>query len=133
MRGRGVSPPPHPERTLSDSEEGVEGSFVLGSPFDSSFGLNRQHSRNKEDVPIVRTEIVRTVKPPSDDEAQILMKQLEVIATGLGVFEKDKSAEESSKKEDIIDEETSIVKESPDQESEIIDSKVITSGDFFAK
>lgn len=90
---------------------------------------NRQPPPKEEDVPIVRAQIVGPRHPPSDEEARILMRQLEVIAAGVGMLSKVMSVEgtpqETAAKENITDEGIPMEKESPVQENEIIDFQVI--------
>jgi len=71
------------------------------------FGISsfkrRRHSLNRNDNPIVRTEVIRTIEPPNESEAKALLEKLETIATKLGVSTKDNTTESETGKENSGD------------------------------
>ena len=64
-----------------------------------AYFIKRGHSSGKTDTPTVKTEVFRTMEPLPDDEAEVLFRQLETMATRLGVSEKGNVIEGEGEKE----------------------------------
>jgi len=76
--------------------------LLVGALFLATSYFKKQHAPNKDDVPIVKAEVIYKHTLPSDIEAQLQLKQLETIATNLGVSEKDSIQEKPPVKDEAV-------------------------------
>ncbi|MFH1875425.1 MAG: zf-HC2 domain-containing protein [Candidatus Omnitrophota bacterium] len=116
-----------PSKFVISKKHIVIGSILVLLAITAFFGINyfrnQQHPHDRENIPIIRTEIVRTQKPPSDSEAQSLLKQLEIIAAKLGISGKDKAPDVDLEKESVVDKK-GLVAEEPQINNKVVVPKI---------
>ena len=115
----------HPEAEIPSSRFVISkkhiilGSILILSAVAAIFSISyfrNKSLKEKDALPIVKTEIIRTIKPPDDSEAKALLGELETIATGIGASKEQKTIEAEPEKENI-GQETKVNKEMASDEN----------------